>query len=103
MTVDKIIPCVCCEHPPSIADRSEYGMPILKVCNSSTKEHLQFWVCECPICGRGGIFQFKSSYLALKHWNNLMKNCYSAEKKPIIYHEEFKDTCKRLGYEYIEY
>lgn len=49
MTVNKIIPCVCCEHPPSSDDENEYGMPILI---------------------------------------------------PIVYEEDFKDTCARHGWEY---
>ena len=102
MTVDKIIPCVCCDHPPSVDDSFKYGMPVLTPCNSA-KEHLQFWVAKCPVCGRGGIFQFTSAYLALKHWNELMRNCYAAEHKPVVYKENWKDTCERLGYEYTEY
>ena len=51
MTVDRIIPCVCCEHPPSVDDGSSYGMPILKPSNGFL-EHLQF--CDAPLsdCGQ---------------------------------------------------
>ena len=31
MKVDKIIPCICCDHQPTEADSVYYGMPILKV------------------------------------------------------------------------
>ena len=42
MTVDFIIPCVCCEHPPSIDDKTGYGMPKVGVCNSLLS-HKPFW------------------------------------------------------------
>jgi hypothetical protein len=102
MTVDKIIPCVCCEHPPSVDDRHEYGMPVL-IASNSCIDHLQFWEAKCPKCGRGGIIQYKSAYLALKHWNECMVRCYRMEDKEIVYYEDFKDTCERLGYEYIDH
>ena len=102
MTVDKIIPCICCDHPPSVDDRSEYGMPVLKLANSSIP-HLQFYTAECPFCGRGGVLQFKSAYLALKNWNEMQQQLYESEHKPIIYQEDWKDTCKRLGYDYEEW
>jgi hypothetical protein len=31
-----------------------------------------------------------------------MLRCYDYEKKPVLYKEEWKDTCKRLGYDYGE-
>lgn len=70
MKVDKIIPCVCCDHDPNCGDSVYYGMPQLKVCGG--KPHTYFEV-YCPNCGRGGLFQFKSAYLALKHWNELQE------------------------------
>ena len=99
MTVDRIIPCVCCEHPPSSDDAHDYGMPIL-IPSNSLHEHMQFWEAKCPNCGRGGMFQYKSAYLALKHWNEIMKDCYAYENKPIVYEEDFRDTCARRGWEY---
>ena len=102
MTVDKIIPCVCCEHPPSVDDASHYGMPILMPYNS-LKDHLQFWQAKCPKCGRGGVIDYKSAYLALKGWNEMMRDCYEYERKEIVYEEDWKDTCARLGYEYHEW
>lgn len=99
MTVDRIIPCVCCEHPPSVDDASDYGMPILKPSNGF-QDHLQFWTAVCPKCGRCGVIQYKSAYLALKAWNECMVRCYDYEKKPIVYTEDWKDTCERLGYDY---
>jgi hypothetical protein len=77
-------------------------MPILTPCNG-IEPHTQFWEAKCPICGRGGAFQYKSAYLALKHWNELQTTLYSYEHKNIIFTEEWKDTCDRLGYEYIDW
>ena len=102
MTVDRVIPCVCCEHPPSVDDGSEYGMPIL-IPHNSFVSHKQFWNVKCPVCGRGGCVEEKSAYLALKKWNEIMQRCYEYEHKPIVFEEEWKDTCERLGYEYFEW
>ena len=68
----KIIPCICTKSKPS--DGSVYfGMPQLKV-TSSIKEK-QYYEPFCPICGRGG-FQYESSYLALKHWNEIQRELW---------------------------
>jgi len=80
MTVEKIIPCVCCDHQPTDADSVYYGMPILRVCGHYIA-HKQFWEVQCPNCGRGGTIQHNSAYLALKHWNELMERCYRMEGK----------------------
>lgn len=82
MTVERITPCVCCDHDPTGADSVYYGMPILRVAGNYTP-HRQYWEAQCPACGRGGIFQYKSAYLALKHWNELMDRCYRMEGKQI--------------------
>lgn len=63
-----IIPCICCDHKPTSADSVYYGMPQLKV--TSDMEHFGIF---CPNCGRGGAFQFKSAYLAIKYWNEMQK------------------------------
>ena len=102
MTVKRIIPCVCCEHPPSVDDCSDYGMPVLTPHNGY-KDNVQFWVVKCPKCGRGGCIEYKSPYLALKHWNEMQVSLYAYENKPILYSEDFKLTCERLGYEYIRF
>lgn len=102
MTVDFIIPCVCCDHPPSVDDKCTYGMPILEV-TSGVLSHQQWWSCKCTSCGRGGTaIQYKSPYLALKAWNEMQTHLYEYENKPIQYEEKWKDTCERLGYEYDE-
>ena len=86
MTVEHIIPCVCCDHIKTTADGCYYGMPTLKVAGNYIK-HLQFWVAECPNCGRGGIFEYKSAYLALKEWNEMQKDLYEMKGKEIVIHD----------------
>ena len=68
MKVDKILRCICC---PDSEDNGSiyYGMPQLKVTYNS-----EFWEAFCPKCGCGSMFQFKSQYLALKHWNDTQKH-----------------------------
>lgn len=102
MTVEKIIPCICCEHPPSVDDSHTYGMPFLIPCNSSRETHKQWWEAICPNCKRGGLFQYKSAYLALKAWNEMQQKLYEWENKQILYEEAWKDTCERLGMTYHE-
>lgn len=65
----KIIPCICCDHEPSAADSVYYGMPQLKVTQS-----MDFFEIYCPNCGRGGLLQFKSAYLAVKNWNEMQES-----------------------------
>lgn len=88
MTVDHIIPCVCAPHPPTCADRTTYGMPILVA--AGTYPHELFWRIKCPVCGRGGIEEYKSSYKAHKGWNELMERCYQMEKKEIVLYDDFE-------------
>lgn len=61
-----IIPCVCCDHEPSAGDSVYYGMPQLKV-----TQNMEYYEIFCPRCGRGGLLQFKSAYLAVKDWNEM--------------------------------
>lgn len=70
-----IIPCVCCEHESSVADSIYYGMPQIKV----TKD-MKYYEAFCPICGRGGLLQFKSAYLAIKDWNEMQLMLRGKEK-----------------------
>lgn len=75
MTVDRIIPCICCDHTPDSSDRCDYGMPILIPMQSYIpQEHKQLWNVKCPNCGRGGLYEEKSPYLALKKWNELQEH-----------------------------
>lgn len=88
MTVDHIIPCVCTPHPPTCADRTTYGMPVLTACGYISRK--QFWKIKCPVCGRGGLSEFRSSYKALKDWNHIMERCYEMEKKEIVLYDDFE-------------
>lgn len=73
MKVDKILPCVCCDHEPNAGDSVYYGMPQLKVCGSGGKE---WYTAFCPVCGRSSFgIQAKSAYLALIDWNRMQENC----------------------------
>jgi len=54
-------------------------MPVLTPSNGLAP-HKQFWNVRCPKCGRGGAGEYKSAYLALKHWNELMERCRAMEK-----------------------
>lgn len=76
MTVDKILPCICIDHEPNECDSVYYGMPQLKV-SSGNIPHRQFWTVYCPNCGRGGLLEFKSAYLALKDWNVMQEHLRS--------------------------
>ena len=83
MKVDKILPCVCCDHEPNTGDSVYYGMPQLKVCGGKPET---FFEVYCPVCGRGGLLQFKSAYLALKDWNEMQQDlrdyfCSYGERK----------------------
>ena len=94
MKVDKIIPCVCIDHEPTAADSVHYGMPQLKV---SGYEKNQWFTPYCPNCGRGGMSEHKSAYLALKHWNGLMECLWKHEKDknyPFVIEEEDHESEK---------
>lgn len=73
MKFERIVPCVCSPNweENHITD-SYYGMPELKVCGSVFGQ--QFYEAYCPKCRRGGFFQYKSAYLALKHWNEMQEH-----------------------------
>lgn len=101
MTVDRIIPCVCTPHPPTLGDSVRYGMPVLTP--YCTQPHKQYWTIKCPVCGRGGAgMEETSAYKALKKWNQLMRRCYKLEGKEIAYtgnFEEFFDPMTGKKYE----
>lgn len=50
----------------------------------------------------GGICQGKGAF-SIIYGSMDMRSCYNYEKKPIVFEEEWKDTCERLGYEYFEW
>lgn len=78
MKVDHVIPCVCCDHEPNAGDSVYYGMPQLKV--TDVYRGHQFFEAYCPNCGRGGLFQYRSAYLALKAWNEMQEHLRNIEK-----------------------
>ena len=44
-------------------------MPQLKV-----TQGMDYFEIYCPNCGRGGMLQFKSAYLAVKDWNEMQES-----------------------------
>ena len=69
----KIIPCICSEPIDEYGSIYD-GMPQLKVTNYNKNCNTQYYEAFCPKCGRGGMFQFKSSYLAWKNLNKMQKS-----------------------------
>lgn len=84
MKVDKIIPCICCNNG-DIEQSIYYGMPILKV------EKSQWYTPICPKCGRGGIFEYKSPYLALKAWNKMQEDLRRMNEPIFLIEKEQED------------
>lgn len=76
MKVDRVLPCVCLGYKPTCTDSIYAGMPQLKVTPNGG-----WFEVYCPNCGRGGAFQYKSAYLALKHWNNMQERLWKWENK----------------------
>ncbi len=77
MQVEKVLPCVCVDHEPDAGDSVFYGMPELKIAGYKGNP---LYTPYCPKCGRGGVFQYKSAYLALKAWNELIKQLRQTEE-----------------------
>ena len=67
--VKEIIPCVCADNKPDAGESVYDGMPQIKVYQSAGGK--QLWTAFCPACGRGGLIEHKSTYLALKDWNEM--------------------------------
>ena len=76
----KIISCICSEPVNKYGDIYD-GMPQLKVTDYNEKCNTQYYEAFCPKCGRGGLIQFKSAYLALKNWNEMQKNLREFEER----------------------
>lgn len=76
----KIIPCICCELIDETSNIYD-GMPQLRVTNYNKSCDTQYYEVFCPKCGRGGMLQFKSTYLALKYWNKMQKMLRKRDKK----------------------
>ena len=80
MKVGKIIPCICTQNADFSVD-GHAGMPQIKT-YGGTDNYFEIY---CPRCGRGGLQQFKSVYLALKDWNEMqeglrMFGCWEEEQ-----------------------
>lgn len=80
MRVPDIVPCVCVDHKPDVADSCYYGMPQLKV-SVGLDTSKQFYTPYCPNCGRGGCIEYKSAYLALKGWNKMQTELWHIKEK----------------------
>lgn len=79
MKVDRVLRCICADHEPNGGDSVYYGMPQLRVSETSLFE------AYCPSCGIGGMFQFKSAYLALKHWNRTQRELRIFRQNPRLF------------------
>lgn len=87
-SINRVIPCVCTKHAPTVADSCDYGMPILVPHNVNNKNgYTLYWRWKCPNCGRGGleINEEKSVYLALKVWNQMQEELYNTENREIVF------------------
>jgi hypothetical protein len=73
-----VVPCVCIDHEPDVRDSVHFGMPRLDVVQSNYPSE-QFWFVSCPVCGRGGIIQYKTAHEGLKQWNILQSYCWHGE------------------------
>lgn len=102
MTVEHIIPCICTKHPPTAADKSTYGMPILTV-SDGLVSNKQFYSATCPVCRRGGLISSNSSYKALMRWNEMQEKLYAFEKREIIYYDDFEQYTDKYGNYLSEY
>lgn len=67
----RITPCVCIDHKPTAGDSVHYGMPELKLTHD-----MEWFTPYCPVCGRGGMKEYKSAYLAIKGWNEMQNKLW---------------------------
>lgn len=88
MKVDKILPCICTPEYDSAASLYD-GMPLLKV--SGGKPNTYF-TPFCPKCGRGGMIEYKSAYLALRVWNEMQNQLRNPVKIFVV------DNCENETY-----
>ena len=77
MKVDHIETCICCDHESTCADSVYYGMPQLKVSGGGDQQR---FTAYCPECGRGGVVEHKSAFLALRSWNKMQQRQKRIEK-----------------------
>lgn len=74
MKVVRVIPCICSPNwEEKHIESGYYGMPQLRVYGGSDR----YFEAYCPKCGRGGLSQHKSAYLALKGWNEMQERLHS--------------------------
>lgn len=83
----RIMPCVCIDHEPNSGDSLYYGMPQFKV-----TDNMDYWEIYCPNCGRGGLLQFKSPYLAVKDWNDMQERLRMVKDGSFIFAEEGEEN-----------
>ena len=69
MKLGNVIPCVCAGEKPDLIADGYAGMPVLRVYGGTDR----WYDAKCPVCGRGGLIQHKSAYLALRDWNKMQK------------------------------
>lgn len=92
MKVYGIEPCICCDHEPNAGDSVYYGMPLLRMGPNSID-----WVAFCPKCGRSGLIEERTSYLALKRWNYMQKHVKEIANGTLLFiepSEEADGKCK---------
>lgn len=71
MKVENIVSCICCDGIES-DNSSDFGMPQLVLHQFISGYSFSAF---CPNCGRGSkLDDYKSAYLALKHWNKLQSD-----------------------------
>ena len=75
MKIGKIHPCICIERNREAGDSGFLGMPNLKIYQGSP-EYPECYVPYCPSCGRGGIKEYPSAFMALKAWNALQESLW---------------------------
>lgn len=72
--------CICASEQIESLKR---GMPILMPLQSEKE-----WTIKCPNCGRGGCMEFKSPYLAIKHWNKFQAHLKDIESNGLFEHDK---------------
>ena len=91
MRVAKIWPCICIDHEPDCRDSVTYGMPQIRVSGCRTfesKDGGYRYMPYCPRCGRGGMFDFRTDYAALKYWNELQESLWRFEVEGLFVGEK---------------
>ena len=90
MKVRRVLPCVCIDHAPDYIANGHDGMPALRV--YSSRDGSYSFVAYCPDCKRGSLNTYRTSYGALKAWNDLQRQCWDEECSD-FWTGELKDDC----------